>query len=172
MFSLVCNLTKNDAEFLPVEISSKKVRVDNVDFSTIKITSKKVGGNNVYFSTSEITPKKVRGNNVDFLIIEITSKKVRGNDVDFSTIEIMWKKVRGNDVGFSISKITSKKYVKMTWKFVEIWPSTYRYNTDVESTWMRCGVPVGLLPLHGFVLHEIIASPNKSREICGMELRF
>ena len=33
MFSLACNLTKNDAEFLPIEISSKKVRVNNMDFS-------------------------------------------------------------------------------------------------------------------------------------------
>ena len=34
-------LTKNDAEFLPIEISSKKVRENKVDFSTVKITSKK-----------------------------------------------------------------------------------------------------------------------------------
>ena len=34
-------LTKNDAEFLPIEISSKKVRENKVDFSTVKIASKK-----------------------------------------------------------------------------------------------------------------------------------
>ena len=78
-------------------------------------------------STKEITSKKVRGSKVDFSTIEITSKKVRGNNVDFSTIEI-----------------TSKKYAGMTWKFVEIWSSTYRRNIHVESTSIRRGVPVGL----------------------------
>ena len=33
MFPLPCNLTKNDVEVLPIEISSKKVRVNNMDFS-------------------------------------------------------------------------------------------------------------------------------------------
>ena len=54
---------------------------------------------------------------------EITSKKARGSKVDFSTIKITSKKVHGNDMDFSISKITSQKYMKMTWKFVEIWSS-------------------------------------------------
>ena len=44
---------------------------------------------------------------------------------------------------FSISEITSKKYVEMTGIFVEIWSSTNRRNTNVESTWIRRGVPVG-----------------------------
>ena len=152
--------TKNDVEFLPIKITSKKVCRNNVDISTREITPKKIRGNNVDFSTSEITPIKVRGNNVDFSTIEITSKKVggnnvgistmeitskkvRGNNVDFSTSEITSKKVRGNDVDFSISEITSKKYVEMTWKFVEIWFSTYRRNIGVESTWIRRGVSLG-----------------------------
>ena len=46
-----------------------------MDFSTIEITSKKIRGNNLDFSTSEITSKKVRGNDVDFSTIKITSKK-------------------------------------------------------------------------------------------------
>ena len=91
-----------------------------------KITSKKESKNNVHISTIEITSKKVCGNHVDFSTIKITSKKVRGNHVDFSTIEI-----------------TSKKYAEMTWKFVEIWSSTYRRNIHVELTWIRRGVPVG-----------------------------
>ena len=74
MFSLTCILTKNGVEFLPIEILSKKVRVNNVYFSTIKITSKKVSGNDGDFSTTEITSKKVRGNDVDYLISEITLK--------------------------------------------------------------------------------------------------
>ena len=55
------------------------------------------------------------------------------------------KKVGGNDVDFSNSEITSKKYVEMTWKFVEIWSSTYRRNIHVESMWIRRGVPVKYL---------------------------
>ena len=63
--------------------------------------------------------------------------------MDFSTSEIRSKKVRGNDVDLSISKVTSKKYLEMTWKFVEIWSSTYRCDIDVESTWIQRGVSVG-----------------------------
>ena len=91
----------------------------------------------------KITSKKVSRNTVDISKKEITSKKVCGNKVDFSTIEITLKKVRGNNVEFSISEITPKKYVETTWKFVEIWSSTYRRNIHVESTSIRRGVPVG-----------------------------
>ena len=94
-------------------------------------------------SNIEITLIKVRGNNVDFSTIEITSKKVRGNHVDFSTSEITSKKVCGNHVDFSTIEITSKRYVEMTWKFVEIWSSTYRRNIHVKWTWIRRGVRVG-----------------------------
>ena len=82
MFSLACNLTKNDVRFLPIVIPSKKVRANNVNFSTIKITLKKVCGNNVDFSTIEIKSKKVRGKNMDISISEITSKKY---------VEMTWK---------------------------------------------------------------------------------
>ena len=95
----------------------------------------KVRGNNVDFSTIEVTLEKVRGNNVDFSTIETTSKIVRGDNVDFSTIEMTSTKVRGKDVDFSISEITSKKFVEMTWKFVEIWSSTYRRNIHVDMEW-------------------------------------
>ena len=53
--------------------------------------------------------------------------------MDFLTIEITSKEVRGNNVDFSISEIKSKKYMKMTWKFVEIWSSTYRSNIHVSK---------------------------------------
>ena len=96
------------------------------------------------FSTIEITSKKVRGNSVDFSTSEITSKKVHGNHVNFSTSKITSKKVHGNHVDFSTIEITSKKYVEMTWKFAEIWSSTYRRNMRVESTWIQRGVLVGL----------------------------
>ena len=52
MFSLTCNLTKNDIELLPIDISSKKVSASIINFSTREITLKKVRGNNVDFSTS------------------------------------------------------------------------------------------------------------------------
>ena len=65
---------------------------------------------------------------MDFSTIEISTKNVRGNNVDFSVIEITSKKLHGNDVDFSISGITSKKYVETTWKFAEIWSSTYQHN--------------------------------------------
>ena len=80
---------------------------------TIKITLKKVSKNNVLIWTIEMTSKKVRGNNEDFSTIKITSKKVCGNNVDFSTIEIKLK-----------------KYAEMTWKFVEIWSSTWCARWD------------------------------------------
>ena len=51
--------------------------------------------------------------------------------MNFSTSEIASKKVRRNDADFSTIEITSKKYVEMTWKFVEIKSSTYRRGFDV-----------------------------------------
>ena len=72
MFSLACNLTKNNVEF-----SSKNLGANNVDFSIVKITWNKVSENHVDFLTREITLKNVCGNNVDFSTIKITSKKVR-----------------------------------------------------------------------------------------------
>ena len=106
--------------------------------------SKKVSRNIVDISAKEIRTKKVRRSKVDFSTIEITSKKVRGNNMDFSTIKITFKKVRRNKVEFTISEITSKRYVEMTWKFVDIWSSTYRRNIHVESTLISRGVPVGI----------------------------
>ena len=96
------------------------------------------------FPAIEITSKKVRGNNVDFLSSKIALIKVRGNNVYFSTIEITSKRVRGNNVDFSTIEITLKKYAEMTWKFIEIWSSTYRRNSHVESTEIQPGVPVGI----------------------------
>ena len=127
-----------------VEILSKIVRANKVDFSTIKIKLKKVSRKAVDISKREITSKKVRGSKVDFSTIEVTSKKVLGNNVDFSTIEIASKKALGNDLDFSISEIISKKFVEMTWKFAQIWSSTYRHNSYVELTRISRGVPVGL----------------------------
>ena len=95
------------------------------------------------FWTSEITAIKVRGNNVDFSTIEITSKRVRVNNVDFSTSEITSKTVHGNDVDFSTIEITLKKYVEMTWKFVEIWSSMYRRNITSNRRGFDVMCPLG-----------------------------
>ena len=143
MFSLACKLTKSNIEFLPIEISSKKISANNVNLLNIKIISKKIRGKNVGISTSEITSKKIRGNNVDFLTIEITSKKGRGNDVDFS-----------------ISEITSKKYMEIMWKFLELWSSTYWCNTDVRSTSIQRGVSFGA----GFIIKYYFRISKYCRE--------
>ena len=90
--------------------------------------------------------EKSTWNNVDILPGLITPKKVCGNNVNFPTIEITLKIVRANDVDFLISDITSKKYVEMTWKFVEIWSSAYQRNIHLESTSIWRGVPVGMCP--------------------------
>ena len=113
------------------------------------------------FSTIEITSKKVCGNNVDFSISKITPKKVRGNNVDFSNSEIALKKICGNDMDFSIGEITPKKYVEMTWKFVEIWSSTYEDNIDVKSRSTPRGVPVGTT-FCSYFLKEILFAHFKS----------
>ena len=99
-----------------------------MDLTTSEIMFKTRHENYVNFFTSEISPKKILGNNVDFLTIDITPRNVRGNDVDFS-----------------ISKITSKKYVKMTWKFVDICSSMYQRNIHVQSTSISRGASVSLL---------------------------
>ena len=138
--------------------TSKKVSENNVDFSTIKITSKKVRGRNVDFSTIEITSKKVRGNNVDFSTIEIIQRrffdrqnyvekskcKERGfldhrNYVDYLLTSKLYRKFR------NYVEIISKKYMEMTWKFVEILSSTYQRNIDVKSTSIQRGVLVELV---------------------------
>ena len=82
---------------------------------------------------------------MDFSTIEITSKKVHEIDVDFSTIQITSKQVRENNLDFLTTEITSKKYVESTWKFIEIWSSTYRRNIHVAFTSIRRGVPAGLI---------------------------
>ena len=33
--------------------------------------------------------------------------------------------------------------MEMRWKFVETWPSTYRQNIDIESTWVDVVCPLG-----------------------------
>ena len=109
-----------------IDITSKKVRGNNVDFSAIEITSKKVRRKNAQFSIREITLIKVLGNYEDFSTIEITSKK---------NVEITWIS--------RPAKLRRKKYVEATWKFVQICSLTYQRNIHVESKSIRRAVPVG-----------------------------
>ena len=149
----------DNVDFLTIEITSKKVRENNVDFSTIELTSKKVLETKWIFRPLKLHRKKYVETAGIFEPSKLHQKstwKQRGffdhqNYIDKSR----WKKrgffdhgnfskkVGGNDMDFSISEITSKKYVEMTWKFVEIWSSTYRRNIHVESTSIR--VPVKYL---------------------------
>ena len=91
----------------------------------------------------EIMSNKVRRNNVVFSPIEITLNKVCRNDIDFSHIKITLTKVHWNNVHFSPTEITSTRYVEMTWKFVDIFSSMYRYYIAIKSTSIRRGVYFG-----------------------------
>ena len=136
------------------EITSKQVRGNNVDFSTIEIHQKKYTETTSIFRP--VKSKKVLENNVDFSTSEITRKKVRGNNMNFLISKITSRKVRGNEVNFSINEITLKKYLEMTWKFVEIWSSTYRRNIGIESTWIRRVCPLGGLQINAEQLAQIV----------------
>ena len=79
-----------------------------MDFSTIEITSKKVRGNNVDISTIEITSKQVRENNLYFLTIEITSKKYVESTWIFRPSKLHRKSTwnrRGNSSKFGLRRI-------------------------------------------------------------------
>ena len=93
MFSLACNLTKNDLKFLPVEISSKKVRVNNVDFSTVKITLKKVSGKRWIFQSSKLHRKRY----VEITWVFWPSKLSWKNNVEttliFRSAKLHWRRI-------------------------------------------------------------------------------
>ena len=112
MFSLACNLTKNDVEFLPVEISSKKVRVNNVDFSTVKITLKKVSGKRWIFQSSKLHRKRY----VEVTWVFWPSKLSWKNNVEttliFRSAKLHWKRMlkwRGNSSKFGLPSSTSNR---------------------------------------------------------------
>ena len=70
-------------DFPTIEITSKKVRGNNVDFSSIEITSKKVPRNNADFSTSEIKSKKCVEMTWKFVVIWSSTYR-RNIDVDLT----------------------------------------------------------------------------------------
>ena len=65
MFSLARKLTKNDIEFLPIEISSTKVSANNAGISTSKITSEKNTWKQCGFFDHQNYVKKLRGNKAE-----------------------------------------------------------------------------------------------------------
>ena len=165
MFSLACNLTKNDVEFLPIQISSAKIRVNNMDSSTIKTTSKKVSGNkNVrelfllettwIFRPEKFHRKKCAETTRTFWPSKLYQKKYVVTTCIFRPSKLHQKKVRENVVDFSTMETTLKKYLEMTQKFFEIWPSTYRRNIDVESMWIQRGVPIGTTDITKSILYS------------------
>ena len=95
------------------------------------------------FRPAKLHQKKFEETTWIFRPLKRHQKKIRGNNLDFLTIEITSKKVRVNDVDFSISEITLKKYVEMTLKFVEIWSSSYRRNTDETRPGIDMVYPLG-----------------------------
>ena len=95
-------------DFSTIEITSKKVRGNNVDISTIEITSKQVRENNLDFSTIQITSKQVREKNLDYLTTEITSEKYVESTWIFRPSKLhqksMWNR-RGNSTKFGLRRI-------------------------------------------------------------------
>ena len=116
MFSLACNLTKNDVKFFPFEISSKKGTCKQRGlFNHQNYIEKSTWKQQAFFDQQNYTEKstwKRRG----FFDHRNYFKKVRG------TTRIFW------------SRNHIEKVREMTWKFAEIWSSTYRCNIEVEPT--------------------------------------
>ena len=86
---------------------------------------------------------------------------------------------------FRPAKLRQKKYVesrwifrpaklrrKNTWKVVEIWSSTYQRNIDVESTWIRRGVPVGKNASNIGKLHFLPKFHKKLSNVLGRAVIF
>ena len=55
----------------------------------------------------------------------------------------MSNKVPKDDVNFTLIEITSKEYVEITWKFVDIFSSYYPCNIDIEWRSIWRGVSIG-----------------------------
>ena len=117
----------------------KKIRRNNVDYSPIEIKSKKVHRNDVDISLITVISNKVI-EITSIFFIQYASKEVHRNDVEFSLNEIILKKICRKHVDFSHIQIKLKRYVKMLWKFIDIFFSMYRSNIDIKS--MSSGLDV------------------------------
>ena len=90
-----------------------------------------------------ITSNRARRNDVDLLLIKITSKKASQKTLFFVSRNYI-KQSTSKQRHFLPIEIISRKYVKITWKFINIFFLTYRRNIDIESTSIRHGVSVEL----------------------------
>ena len=61
---------------------------------------------------------------------------------NFSPIEITLNKERRDDFDFSPVGVILKKYVEMTWEFVDFFSWMYRHNIAIESTSIQRGVSI------------------------------
>ena len=96
------------------EITSKKIRGNNVEISAIEITSKKnTLKKRRYFDHRNYVKKSKWKPPAKFSTSEIIPKKVNENNVDFSTIEIASENVSGTMWIFQSPKI----YRRSTWKW-------------------------------------------------------
>ena len=103
-------LTKNDVEFLPIKITSKKVSKNNVHISTIEITLIKVRETTWIFRPSKLHRKKYVETTWIFRPAKLHRKKY---------VETTWI--------FRPSKLHREKYVETTWIFRP--PKLHRKST-------------------------------------------
>ena len=126
---------ENNVHILTRETALKKVRGNLL---TIEITSNRVRGNNVNFLTIEITSKKVRGDNVDFW----PSKSLRKTCVEITWIFRPRKLHRKNYVETTWIFLTSKLHEESTRKWRGNSSKFGLQRINVISMSNRCGFDV------------------------------
>ena len=138
MFSLACNLTKNDVKFFPVEISSKKGTCKQRGlFDHQNYIEKSTWKQQAFFDQQNYTEK--------------STWKRRG----FFDNRNYFKKVRGNDADFLITK----SHRKSTWKWHGNSPKFGLRRIDVISKWNRLdltGVFVGKASQHSDIPTKLL----------------
>ena len=67
-------------------------------------------------------------------------QKIHRKNVNDSSIEIRSKKKHWYDFDISLIEVTSKKFVEMTWIFIDIFFSTYQRNIDIKPASIRRGL--------------------------------
>ena len=109
MFSLACNLTKNDVKFIPVEISSKKGTCEQRwFFDHQNYIEKSTWKQQAFFDQRNYT-EKIRGNDADFSITKSHRKSTwrwHGNSSKFNLrrIDVISKWNRLDLTGVSVGK--------------------------------------------------------------------
>ena len=132
-----CNISK-PFSFLINQKFFKKRYQNNHHILSLKSTSKLCR-----FSIHQNCIEKTQQNDMELPPVKITSINVHRNGINFLPIEITSNKVRRNDVEFSRIEMTLDKFVETTWKFIDIFFSTFRCSIDIESTSIWRVVSVG-----------------------------